>query len=100
VAPPAEGVGTAAGHEASVLLIDATRKWAYPPASLPERRFMEEARALWETAGLPPLRLRDPWYGLAEGVWTTADREEAARAVRGDYHTTGERTAQERQRLE
>jgi UbiD family decarboxylase len=100
VAPPAEGVGTAAGHEASVLLIDATRKWAYPPASLPERRFMEEARALWETAGLPPLRLRDPWYGLAEGVWTTADREEAARAVRGDYHTTGERTAQERQRPE
>jgi 4-hydroxy-3-polyprenylbenzoate decarboxylase len=96
VLPPAEGIGSAVGHAASVLLIDATRKWAYPPASLPERRFMEEARSLWETAGLPPLRLQEPWYGLAEGVWTDTDRAEALRAVHGDYRTTGERTARER----
>jgi 4-hydroxy-3-polyprenylbenzoate decarboxylase len=96
VLPPATAVGTATGHQASVLLIDATQKWAYPPASLPERRFMEEARGLWEATGLPPLRLQEPWYGLSEGVWTDADRAEAARALRGDYHTTGTRMARER----
>ncbi|HLI25457.1 MAG TPA: UbiD family decarboxylase, partial [Chloroflexota bacterium] len=99
VQPPAEHIGTAEGAQASLLLIDATRKWAYPPASLPAREYMERARALWEAAGLPPLQLREPWYGRPEGCWTATDREEAARATRGDYYTTGERLAHERRRL-
>jgi 4-hydroxy-3-polyprenylbenzoate decarboxylase len=96
VAPPAEHVGSVQGQPASLLLIDATRKWPYPPQSLPAREFMEEALRLWQAAGLPPLQLREPWYGRPEGVWTEADREEAARAVRGDYYTTGARVARER----
>src|SRR5262249_24270384 len=96
VMPPAEHVGSAAGAEASLLLIDATRKWAYPPASLPAQELMERARELWETAGLPPLQPHEPWYGRSEGCWTETDRAEAARALRGDYETTGERTERER----
>ncbi len=96
VAPPAEHVGTVQGHRASLLLIDATRKWAYPPQSLPTREHMDDALRLWQAAGLPELRLREPWYGRPDGVWTPTDREEAARAVRGDYHATGKRVAGER----
>jgi 4-hydroxy-3-polyprenylbenzoate decarboxylase len=96
VMPPAESVGTAAGQQASMLLVDATRKWPYPPQSLPAREYMDDALRLWEAAGLPDLRLREPWYGRPEGVWTAADREEAARAARGDYYATGERMARER----
>ncbi len=96
VMPPAESVGTATGQAASMVLIDATRKWPYPPQSLPTREYMEDALRLWQAAGLPELRLREPWYGRPEGVWTATDREEAARAVRGDYYATGERMARER----
>jgi 3-polyprenyl-4-hydroxybenzoate decarboxylase len=96
VMPPAESVGTAEGQAASMLLIDATRKWPYPPQSLPSREYMEDALRLWQAAGLPELRLREPWYGRPDGVWTDTDREEAARAVRGDYYATGERMARER----
>jgi UbiD family decarboxylase len=96
VAPPAEHVGTAEGQAASLLLIDATRKWPYPPQSLPAQEYMEDALRLWKRAELPELRLREPWYGRPEGVWTAADREEAARAVQGDYTSTGERVARER----
>src|ERR1043166_8882821 len=32
----------------SAMLIDATRKWDYPPVSLPKKEFMERARTLWE----------------------------------------------------
>jgi 3-polyprenyl-4-hydroxybenzoate decarboxylase len=99
VMPPAEHVGTAEGARASMLLIDATRKWDYPPASLPAQEYMERARALWESAGLPALQLREPWYGRREGVWTDTDRLEAERAARGDYETTGERTAREKRPL-
>ncbi|MCL5957893.1 MAG: UbiD family decarboxylase, partial [Chloroflexi bacterium] len=42
----------------SAILIDATRKWDYPPISLPKQHFMERAIQLWEGEGLPKLKLK------------------------------------------
>jgi 4-hydroxy-3-polyprenylbenzoate decarboxylase len=41
--------------EASKLLIDARRKWDYPPPSLPPPEQLERVRAAWDAYGLPPL---------------------------------------------
>ena len=54
----------------SALLIDATMKHAMPPLALPQREFMEKAKALWERLGLPPLRPEAPWHGYSLGDWT------------------------------
>lgn len=70
---------------ASSLLIDATRKWAYPPVGLPKREFMERALRIWEEEGLPRLKLRDPWYGYNLGDWTKEDEEIAELAVQGKF---------------
>ena len=42
----------------SAMLIDATMKHPMPPLALPKREYMENAKALWERLGLPPLRPR------------------------------------------
>ena len=49
-APVGEEVGQRADEAAdcSALLIDATRKWPYPPVSLPRKEFMENACKIWE----------------------------------------------------
>jgi len=70
---------------ASSLLIDATRKWAYPPVGLPKKEFMEKAIKIWEEEGLPPLKLRTPWYGYNLGDWTEEDKEFAQLAVEGRF---------------
>jgi UbiD family decarboxylase len=62
---------------ASIMLIDATRKWPYPPLSLPRRDYMEHAKELWEKFGLPPLTPRIPWHGESMGHWP----EDARRLV-------------------
>lgn len=83
VAPPGargdRGLADAApvGGDASVMLVDATRKWAYPPVSLPRRDYMEHAQGLWERLELPRLRPREPWHGVSLGYWP----EDAARLV-------------------
>ena len=88
VAPPG---GKATGDAPQVMLINATRKWDYPPVSLPARQYMERARTIWEELQLPHLTPRVPWHGYELGAWTEQDREEAAWAVDGDYYRTGER---------
>jgi 4-hydroxy-3-polyprenylbenzoate decarboxylase len=55
---------------ASIMLVDATRKWAYPPVSLPKQEYMEEARRLWEELDLPDLTPRTPWHGKSMGHWS------------------------------
>ncbi len=85
---------------ASSMLIDATRKWPYPPTSLPKREHMERALELWKEEGLPQLNLREPWYGINLGYWPQESEEEAALAVEGRYYETGEKFAQRRQALE
>jgi 4-hydroxy-3-polyprenylbenzoate decarboxylase len=70
---------------ASSLLIDATRKWPYPPIGLPRKEFMDQAIKLWEAEGLPSLKLKPPWYGYNLGDWTQEDEEMAELAVRGEF---------------
>ncbi|MDZ4247167.1 MAG: UbiD family decarboxylase [Dehalococcoidia bacterium] len=82
--------------EGSRLLIDATMKWPYPPVSLPKKEFMEHAIELWEKAGLPALKLKDPWWGYNLGYWTEENEEEAALALKGEYYKTGEKLATRR----
>ncbi len=84
----------------SSLLIDATRKWAYPPVSLPKKEFMERARQIWEELGLPRLQPRVPWYGYPLGLWTEEDDREASLALKGDHYQTGEKVAAERVKTE
>ena len=78
------------------MLIDATRKWDYPPVALPKKEFMERARKIWEEEGLTPLTPRVPWYGYSLGYWTEEDEEEAELALRGEYYKTGEKQAKNR----
>jgi 4-hydroxy-3-polyprenylbenzoate decarboxylase len=82
----------------SAMLIDATRKWDYPPVSLPARPFMEEAQKIWKELGLPALQMRNPWYGYLLGLWTEEDQKEADFALQGKYYETGEKRKKERSR--
>lgn len=83
----------------SVLLIDATRKWAYPPVSLPKKELMERARKIWEEEGLPPLTPKSPWYGYSLGYWTKENEKEAELALQGEHYKTGEKLAENRTKV-
>lgn len=75
---------------ASAVLIDATRKWPYPPVSLPMRDSMEHARRRWDELGLGGLDdLSSPWYGKTTSRFSPELEEAAQRAMKGDYETTG-----------
>lgn len=84
---------------ASALLINATRKWDYPPVSLPRREYMERARKIWEKEGLPPLQPRTPWYGYSLGDWPKEHEEEARLAVEGRSDETAEKDSREAVKL-
>ena len=80
----------------SAVLIDATRKWDYPPTSLPKEEFMRRAGAIWEELGLPPLTPKTPWFGYPLGPWPREWEEEADLAIKGRYYETGEKFAKDR----
>ncbi|MBI2954782.1 MAG: UbiD family decarboxylase [Chloroflexi bacterium] len=80
----------------SSLLVDATRKWGYPPTSLPRRDFMERARQIWDEEGLPELKPKMPWFGSSLGYWPDEIAEEAELALRGEHYITGEKLAKSR----
>jgi 4-hydroxy-3-polyprenylbenzoate decarboxylase len=82
----------------SALLIDATRKWDYPPVSLPKKEFMERARIIWEELGLPKLTPKSLWHGYNLGFWSQENEDEALAAVKGDYYQTGEKLAGRREK--
>ena len=85
--------------KASKILIDATRKWPYPPVSLPKRQYMERGLELWQQAGLPQPSMREPWWGYPLGWWTKEDEEEADLAVQGEYYQTGEKAKRKRKKI-
>jgi len=97
---PPESRGEITTVKASAILIDATRKWNYPPTSLPAREYMEKARSLWQELGLPPLQLKSPWFGYNLGSWSEQDAEDAARALRGEHYRTGEMRERQRVRVQ
>ncbi len=82
----------------SALLIDATMKEPMPPLALPKRPYMENAKALWERLGLPPLRPETPWFGYSLGDWTEEWDDNAAEATRGDWMNRSESYRQRRRR--
>ena len=69
----------------AAVLINALLKGEYAPVALPAREFMEEARALWERLGLPPLKPESPWHGYDLGVWPPVLAEQARLATEGSY---------------
>ncbi len=96
---PPESRGESATVKASAILIDATRKWNYPPTSLPGREYMEKAQSLWRELGLPALQLKSPWFGYNLGSWSEEDAADAARALRGEHYRTGELRERKRVRV-
>jgi 4-hydroxy-3-polyprenylbenzoate decarboxylase len=83
----------------STLLVDATLKHDMPPVALPKREYMENARALWERLGLPPLKPEAPWHGYSLGEWNDTWERAATNATSGEYLRNGERTWQLRRRV-
>ncbi|GFK94602.1 3-octaprenyl-4-hydroxybenzoate carboxy-lyase [Fundidesulfovibrio magnetotacticus] len=75
------------------LMIDATMHYAMPPVALPTKEIMEEARELWNQAGLPPVTPRWKWFGYSLGDWCDEWTRCAERAVAGDWLINGLRTA-------
>jgi len=86
--------------EGSVLLIDTTMKWPYPPVSLPPKEYMDEAINIWQKLGLPELDLQEPWYGYDLGFWSEENETEAKLAVAGDHYLSGEVNAQRRKPID
>ncbi len=84
-------------RETSSLLINATRKWDYPPIALPKREYMERAKEIWEEMGLPQLTPKAPWFGYSLGLWGPENEEEAQIALKGDHYQTGEKLAGRRE---
>ncbi len=83
------------GESASVL-INATLKGNYAPVALPTREFMEEARAIWERLGLPPLRPESPWHGYDLGHWPVELARQARMAAASDYFSLGREMGNQR----
>ena len=84
------------GGETAAVLINAMLKGTYAPVALPRREFMEQARAIWERLGLPPLTPQTPWHGYDLGHWPEALERQARMAVRSEYFTVGTELAQHR----
>lgn len=80
----------------SSVLIDATRKWPYPPVALPKMEYMERARQIWEEEGFPKLSPKVPWHGYDLGDWAAEYAEEADLAMKGEHFQTGEKLAKGR----
>ncbi|MDP2730983.1 MAG: UbiD family decarboxylase [Dehalococcoidales bacterium] len=95
--PPEERGKYAGRPPTSSLLINATRKWDYPPTALPKKEFMERAMKIWEERlGLPRLNLKSPWYGQSLGYWPEYLEREAELALEGEHYQTGENMAKNR----
>jgi UbiD family decarboxylase len=74
------------------IIIDATMKYPMAPVSLPKKQYMEEAKELWEKAGLPKIKPVRKWFGYSLGDWCDEWDACADRAVKGDWLLNGIRT--------
>ena len=91
---------TASTGTESTLFIDATLKSDFPPVALPKKEFMEEAKAIWEQLGLPPLHPETPWHGYDLGQWCPEWDEMTAKAASGKWKENGARALSLRTHLE
>jgi UbiD family decarboxylase len=95
---PGHGPRTGDAELDSAILIDATMKHPMPPLALPKREYMENARALWERLGLPPLRPQTPWHGYSLGDWNEEWDRSAHDAAQGRWIDRSESYRQRRRR--
>ena len=51
---------------------------------LPKQEYMERALKIWKQEELPPLTLKNPWYGYALGLWNAEDDAMAEAIARGE----------------
>jgi UbiD family decarboxylase len=80
--------------EYSRVIINATRKYPYPPLALPRKEYMEKALQIWgRQADLPAPELREPWYGYELGYWTEEMQRFADMIAAGQYLKVGEEMA-------
>lgn len=84
---------------ASAILIDATNKWECTPVALPKKEYMEGAKKLWDSLGLPPLKPRQPWFGYELGYWPEEFAESAEMNLQGRIYELGERRWKEKKPL-
>lgn len=96
-APTGSGRGktssTRGRGEYSRVVINATRKWPYPPVALPKREYMEKALEMWRARGdLPVPEMAEPWHGYTLGYWTEDLQEYAEMISKGEYLKVGEKT--------
>jgi 4-hydroxy-3-polyprenylbenzoate decarboxylase len=82
--------------ETAAVLINAMLKGTFAPVALPKREFMENAKAIWERLGLPPLKPEPPWHGYDLGYWPEHLERQARMAVESDYFALGQEQAQKR----
>ena len=80
--------------EESGILVDATRKEKMMPLALPEKEYMENARAIWEELNLPELSPSVPWFGYEMGDWSDTWESFARNAVEGRWAENGAQTEQ------
>jgi UbiD family decarboxylase len=84
------------GGASAAVLVNATLKGTFSPVALPKREFMENARAIWERLGLPPLTPQPPWHGYDLGYWPADLARQAHMATDSDYFELGKNLANER----
>jgi 3-polyprenyl-4-hydroxybenzoate decarboxylase len=84
------------GGETAAVLINATLKGTFAPVALPKREFMENAKAIWERLGLPPLTPESPWHGYDLGHWPQELARQAKLATDSDYFSLGQAMSNER----
>jgi len=82
--------------ETAAVLINAMLKGTFAPVALPKREFMENAKAIWERLGLPPLKPESPWHGYDLAYWPDHLERQARMAVASDYFALGRELAQKR----
>ena len=73
------------------MLMDATRKWANAPISLPKKEYMEHARDLWSKFDLPQLKPKEPWYGISLGFWPEEEETLVSLSEQGREDEAAER---------
>jgi len=56
---------------------------------------MDRSLEIWRRLGLSQLKLSEPWFGIELGYWSQELREDAERAVRGEYLETGKKLSKE-----
>jgi 4-hydroxy-3-polyprenylbenzoate decarboxylase len=102
-APTGSGEGklrSAEGMDFKRVVINATRKWPYPPVALPRKKYMDRALEIWQGhSDLPAPRMKEPWYGYELGYWDERLAGYAALIAQGEYRKVGEEMVQLQRKL-